>query len=100
MEIVSTDPETVKRLRVEYEDRIRQLEVFQPGKKERDHGLFSSDYERLSFEALLVERNTILQLRNEDVINDDVLRRIQQDIDLAEARLHHPSSAFAEIPEI
>jgi len=30
---------------------------------------------------------TILKLRNQDVINDEVLRRIQRDIDLAEARL-------------
>ena len=36
---------------------------------------------------LQVERKMILQLRNEQVINDDVLRRIQRDIDLAEARL-------------
>jgi CPA1 family monovalent cation:H+ antiporter len=91
--------ETVKRLRIEYEDRIRQLETFEPGKEESPHGLFSTDYERLSFEALLVERNTILKLRNEDVINDDVLRRIQRDIDLAEARLHHPSRGFAETAE-
>lgn len=49
--------------------------------------LFSSEYERLSLEALQVERRTILRLRNEEVINDEVLRRIQRDIDLAEARL-------------
>jgi hypothetical protein len=36
-----------------------------------------------------VERQTILQLRNQSVISDDVLRRIQLDIDLAEARLQH-----------
>jgi hypothetical protein len=29
-----------------------------------------------------------MQLRNQLVINDQVLRRIQRDIDLAEARLH------------
>jgi hypothetical protein len=29
----------------------------------------------------------ILQLRNEQVINDEVLRRIQRDLDLAELRL-------------
>jgi hypothetical protein len=36
-----------------------------------------------------VERKTILQLRNTDAISDEVLRRIQRDIDLAEARLRH-----------
>jgi hypothetical protein len=49
--------------------------------------MFSSEYERLSHETLTVERKTILQLRNERVINDEVHRRIQRDLDLAEARL-------------
>ena len=30
-----------------------------------------------------------LTVRNQDVISDEVLRRIQRDIDLAEARLRH-----------
>jgi hypothetical protein len=44
-------------------------------------------FERLEQEALTVERRTIIQLRDEYVINDEVLRRIQRDLDLAEARL-------------
>jgi CPA1 family monovalent cation:H+ antiporter len=51
--------------------------------------LFSSEYERLSQLALQVERGTILHLRDLGVISDEVLRRIQRDIDLAEARLRH-----------
>jgi hypothetical protein len=34
----------------------------------------------------------IIKLRNADVISDEVLRRIQRDIDLAEARLQHHGS--------
>ena len=83
----SIAPEIVQRLRIEYEDRIRQLEVCDPEHGEMSRGLFSSAYEQLSHELLLVERRSILQLRNERVINDDVLRRVQRDIDLAEARL-------------
>ena len=42
----------------------------------------------LAREALETERGTVIALRNEESINDDeVLRRIQRDIDLAEARL-------------
>lgn len=48
---------------------------------------FSSEYERLSHEALLQERQTILELCNQSAINDKVRRHIQRDIDLAEARL-------------
>jgi len=46
------------------------------------------EYERLSYTALNQERRTIIHLRNQSVISDEVLRRIQRDIDLAEARLH------------
>lgn len=81
--------DALQRLRVEYEDHIRQVEGAGPGKAGTTLRLFSSEYEHLSHEALLVERQTILQLRNENVISDEVLRRIQRDIDLAEARLRH-----------
>jgi predicted RNA binding protein YcfA (HicA-like mRNA interferase family) len=33
------------------------------------------------------ERDTVISLRNEEDISDQTLRRIQRDIDLAEARL-------------
>jgi Na+/H+ antiporter len=84
-----TKADALQRLRVEYEDHIRQVEGAEPESVGTPLRLFSSEYERLSHEALQVERRTILQLRNQDAIADEVLRRIQQDIDLAEARLQH-----------
>src|SRR6266481_5895955 len=81
------NPDIVNRLRVEYEDRIAQIEVSEPAENQTQRGLFSSDYDWLAHEALSTERRMIIQLRNEQVINDEVLRRIQRDIDLAEARL-------------
>jgi monovalent cation/hydrogen antiporter len=89
-ELADRDPtktEAMQRLRVEYEDHIRQVEEDESEGEGSPLRLFSAEFERLSREALQVERETILQLRNEDVIGDDVLRRIQRDIDLAEARL-------------
>lgn len=84
----SIRPEALQRLRAEYEERIQ---VLSEQCSEKSGGgpdrLFSKDYEQLAGEALRVERATILHLRNERVINDEVLRRIQHDIDLAEARL-------------
>jgi CPA1 family monovalent cation:H+ antiporter len=77
----------LQRLRVEYDDRLRQLEACEPA-VDGEHHVLSSDYEELQREALRVERATILQLRNERFINDHALRRIQRDLDLAEARLH------------
>jgi Na+/H+ antiporter len=81
--------EILHRLRAEYEDRLRQLEACAEADDAGPH-LFSSEYERLSHDALRVERKIIVELRNEGVINDEVLRRIMRDIDLAEARLHYP----------
>jgi monovalent cation/hydrogen antiporter len=81
---------TVERLRSEYEDRIRQLQIEEPdGASVRR--LYSRDFEELARDVLQTERDTVIQLRNEEAINDQALRRIQRDIDLAEARLHRPS---------
>jgi monovalent cation/hydrogen antiporter len=81
-------PEIVERLRAEYDDRIRQLEVCANVTGDRSNGLTVPSFQRLEQEALDVERRTIIQLRDEYVINDEVLRRIQLDLDHAEARLH------------
>ncbi|MBV9392334.1 MAG: Na+/H+ antiporter, partial [Verrucomicrobia bacterium] len=81
-------PDIVERLRVEYDDRIRQLDICALSNGDRTNGLGAGAYQRLQQEALDVERRTIIQLRDEYVISDEVLRRIQRDLDLAEARLH------------
>src|SRR5438105_3245538 len=83
-------PNAVERLRSEYEDRVRQLQIEEPdgGSVSR---LYSRDFEELAREVLQTERDTVIQLRNEEAINYQALRRIQRDIDLAEARLHRPS---------
>ena len=89
-QVAEKDPakaDALKRLGIEYEDRIRQLEATEGDHSSRRLRLFSAEYERLSREGLKQERATILELRNKEVINDEVLRRIQEDIDLAEARL-------------
>ena len=81
--------DALKRLRIEYEDRILQLQADGPERAGKRLRLFSTEFERLSQAALDEERKTILELRNRSTISDEVLRDIQQDIDLAEARLKH-----------
>jgi CPA1 family monovalent cation:H+ antiporter len=83
-------PKTIERLRSEYEDRIRQLRSEAPH-EESVRRLFSEDFEELAREVLQTERDTVIELRNEEAINDQALRRIQRDIDLAEARLQRPA---------
>ncbi|HUK83535.1 MAG TPA: Na+/H+ antiporter [Verrucomicrobiae bacterium] len=82
-----SDERVLERLRTEYENRIRELESAGKTGDHFGHTPQTSTYERLLSEALLAERRTILQLRNEKIINDEVLRRIQRDLDLAELRL-------------
>jgi monovalent cation/hydrogen antiporter len=83
-------PKTIERLRSEYSDRIQQLRG--EGSPEKSvRRLFSRDFEEVAREALQTERQTVIELRNEEVINDQALRRIQRDIDLAEARLQRPA---------
>jgi monovalent cation/hydrogen antiporter len=79
-------PKTVERLRSEYTDRIQQLRREDPH-EESVSRLYSSDFEKLAREMLDTERDTVISLRNEEDISDQTLRRIQRDIDLAEARL-------------
>jgi len=79
--------ETVDRLRAEYDERVQQLELCADNPEECRGEIATPLYQRLQQEALQVERQTIIRLRNERVINDDALRRIQRDLDLAEARL-------------
>jgi hypothetical protein len=79
--------DTVDRLRAEYGERVEQLQLCAENPDECRGEIATPQYQRLQREALRVERQTIIHLRNERVINDDALRRIQRDLDLAEARL-------------
>jgi CPA1 family monovalent cation:H+ antiporter len=79
--------ELLDRIEAEYFDRLRELEAC--GHCESQPGIphAASLYERIEQETLTVERQTIIRLRDEYIIGDEVLRRIQRDLDLAEARL-------------
>jgi monovalent cation/hydrogen antiporter len=74
-------------LRAEYDDRIAQLQRCKAEDGNRSGGVATPQYQQLQQQALSRERDTIIQLRNKHVINDDALRRIQRDLDLAEVRL-------------
>ena len=87
MEEGGRDSSAAQRLRIEYEDRIRQLELTGPHHEHGIGSLYSTEYDRLAREILQVERSTLIVLRNERVINDEILRLVQRDIDLAEAHL-------------
>jgi CPA1 family monovalent cation:H+ antiporter len=79
--------ELLSRLRAEYDDRLQQLEQCCGASGNPGGEVATPQYQQLQYEALRLERETIIRLRNEHVINDEALRRIQRDLDLAEARL-------------
>jgi CPA1 family monovalent cation:H+ antiporter len=81
------DEGMLERLRGEYEERIQQLSGTDGDGDHKKLSVYSEDFETLSREILGEERKVIVTLRNDRVISDQVLRRIQRDLDLAEARL-------------
>jgi len=76
-----------QRLRAEYDERLQQLELCGENPDDCRGEVATPQYQRLQQRALDAERQTIVRLRNDRVINDDALRRIQRDLDLAETRL-------------
>ena len=62
--------------------RARYEGVDGDGEEER-----SQDYQRLRRELLDAERGAVLALRNEGVITEEVMQRVQRDIDLEDSRL-------------
>ena len=79
--------DVVSRLHAEYDDRMRELEACCAATGNPSGEVATPQYQQLQQEALKIERETIIDLRNRHVINDEALRRIQRDLDLAEARL-------------
>jgi hypothetical protein len=88
--------DVANRLRAEYRERMAELERGDDDAEDGRGEIATPHYRRLQRKALDVERQTIIRLRNERVINDDALRRIQRDLDLAEARLSGDRIPFAD----
>jgi Na+/H+ antiporter len=74
-----------------YEDLTRhytqRLASLQPGEQNRRDVAGHDRHLELSLEALRVERETAIRLRDEGRINDEVLRRIERELDLTESKL-------------
>ena len=74
-----------------YEDLTRhyrqRLASLQPGDGTQEDIADHDRHFELSLEALRVERETAIRLRDEGRINDEVLRRIERELDLTESRI-------------
>ena len=78
-------------LQAEYHERMIQLEQEEEDEDSAEIGEANqptSRFHQVSREALNIERETIIELRNQHRINDETLRVVLRDIDLADARLY------------
>ena len=92
-------PETAERMRGMYAFRRRRFEALTAGAGAGADAGADADadadgvedqsqrYQRLTHEVIAAERRAILELRNSGAITDEVLRRVERDLDLEEARL-------------
>lgn len=79
--------ETHQRMRALYDFRIRR---FESRFDDEDDGAIeqgSQAYQRLRRKILEAERAEIIRQRNRGAITDDIMRRIERDLDLEDARL-------------
>ncbi len=83
---VLAESEMVIWLQTQYKDRIRRFcaccDAMDEGSQEQ-----LAAFEYLQQEVLVAERKILIKLRKQGIINDEVLLRIERDIDLDEVRL-------------
>jgi CPA1 family monovalent cation:H+ antiporter len=81
--------EQLSLLEAQYHYRLAQLESGEDAAffEERDTDGPASVFRQFALGALQIEHETLIDLRNEHRINDETLRVVQRDVDLAEARL-------------
>ena len=79
--------DTVDRMRRGYEFRIRRFESRLDDDDDGEIEEGSQAYQRLRRKVLEAERAEIIRARNRGDITDDILRRLERDIDLEDARL-------------
>jgi CPA1 family monovalent cation:H+ antiporter len=75
-----------------YERRLRALPI-EELKGDEEGSRMQRD--ALLLEMLQIERESLIQLRNEAAISDDVARTIERDLDLLESHVHTGSARSA-----
>jgi hypothetical protein len=79
--------QTLARMRGAYQFRRTRFAARFDGEDDGSIEQQSQDYQRLRREVLDAERQAVVDLRRQGRINDDVMNRIQRDLDLEDARL-------------
>jgi len=79
--------DAIKSARALYEARVQRLQISPANDQESDEAQEMERYRMLRLELLRVERSVVLALRRDGHINATLLRTIERDLDLEEARL-------------
>jgi NhaP-type Na+/H+ and K+/H+ antiporter len=79
--------DTVERVRGMYEYRLRRFSAQRDGDGTEAIEDRSLAYQRLVQELIAAQRRALVRLRKEGAINDEVMRRVQRELDLEESRL-------------
>jgi Na+/H+ antiporter len=79
--------DTAERTRGQYEFRTNRFRARYEGVDDDGAEERSQQYQRLRRELLEAERQAVLRLRNDGTITEDVMQRVQRDIDLEDMRL-------------
>jgi Na+/H+ antiporter len=82
-----TRPETVQRLREFYEYRKRRFGARSGRLADDGYEDQSLAYQRLVRELLVAQRRAVVRLRNQGVIDNEVMHRIERELDLEDSRL-------------
>lgn len=80
-------PDSADRLRGAYGFRVSRFQARLDGDGDSEAEQRSQRYQRVRRELLDAERGAVVALRNAGYINDDVMNRVQRDIDLEDSRL-------------
>jgi monovalent cation/hydrogen antiporter len=83
-----TNDDSIERVRALYEFRRRRFKV-QAGKVDDDDGIEerSMQYQRMMHRIYDAQRETLVALRDDGEVSNEVVRRLQRELDLEESRL-------------
>src|SRR5207248_5310618 len=85
--------ELAKKLGRHYDTRVRRYSGRYHGELDSEAEEFYSRYELIEQDLLKAELDAIVKLRDQEIINDEILRKVQRDLDLQLLRLQNTSAA-------
>jgi CPA1 family monovalent cation:H+ antiporter len=83
----ATSDAVVNKLRQHHEHRIHRLTSGKFKDEAQIDACYQADYRRIRLEMIAAERKEMVRLRNDSELSDNVMRRIQQELDLEEMLL-------------